>query len=37
MIQLQENAQTDGKAEGQMDRPYFIGPLRLRPGVQNKN
>ena len=22
MIQFQENAQTDGKMEGQMDRPY---------------
>ena len=32
MIQFQENARTDGRTE----RPYFIGPFRLPPGVQYK-
>ena len=44
-IQFQENAQTDGRADGRMegwkdrrtDRPYFIGPFQLTPGVQKKN
>ena len=26
--------QTDGRMDGRMDRPYFIGPFWLRPGVQ---
>ena len=26
--------QTEGWTEGQKDRPYFIGPFRLRPGIQ---
>ena len=42
MIQFKENAWTDGRTEGQKgrrmegrtDRPYFIGPFRLLPGVQ---
>ena len=38
MIQFQENAWTEGWMEGwkdrRMDRPYFIGPFRLLPGVQ---
>ena len=24
----------DGRMDGRMDRPYFIGPFRLPPGVQ---
>ena len=32
MIQFQENVQTDERT----DRPYFIGPSRLPPGVQKK-
>ena len=36
MIQFQENARTGGKAEGRKtDRPYFIGPFQLQPGVKN--
>ena len=31
-MQFQENAQTDGRTEGQ--RHYFIGPFRLPLGVQ---
>ena len=31
MSQLQE---TYGQTEGRTDRPYFIAPFRLRPGVQ---
>ena len=40
---IQENTQTDGRTEGQMegwkkdgrtDRSYFIGPFQLPPGVQ---
>ena len=34
MIQFKENAQTDGRMDGRMDRPYFTGPFRLSPGVQ---
>ena len=38
MIQLQENAWADGRMEGwkdrKTDRPYFIGPFWLIPGVQ---
>ena len=34
MIQFQENACTEGRKDGRMDRPYFIGPFRLLPGVQ---
>ena len=35
MSQFQENlGATEGRMEGQMDRSYFIGPFRLRPGVQ---
>ena len=26
--------QTKGWKDGQKDRPYFIGPFRLPPGVQ---
>ena len=38
-IQFQENAWTEGQMEegwkhGRTDRPYFIGPFRLLPGVQ---
>ena len=32
MIQFQENVQTDERT----DRPYFIEPSRLPPGVQQK-
>ena len=39
MSQFRENLQTDGRTDGRMDRrtdrPYFIGPFRSRPGVQN--
>ena len=38
MIQFKENARTGGGMEGQKDgktdRPYFIGPFQLLPGVQ---
>ena len=38
MSQSEENFQTDGRlegrTEGQKDRPYFIGPFWLLPGVQ---
>ena len=38
MSQFQENFQTegrkDGRSEGQMDRPQFIGPFRPQTGVQ---
>ena len=38
MIQFKENAWTDGRTEeqteGRADRPYFIEPFRLLPGVQ---
>ena len=41
MIQFQENAWTEGRTEGQKDRrvnrPYFIGPFQLLPGVQKEN
>ena len=36
MIQLQENARRNGRTDGRMDRPYFIGPFRLTPRVQQK-
>ena len=44
MSQSQENLQRDRRMDRRMegwkngwkDRPYFIGPLRLRPGVQKK-
>ena len=26
----------EGQKDGRMDRPYFIGPLQLPPGVQKK-
>ena len=26
--------QKDGRTDGTTDRPYFIGPFRLPPGVQ---
>ena len=32
MVQFKENAWTDGRT----NRPYFIGPFRLPPGVQQK-
>ena len=33
MTQFHENTQTDkdGRMEGRMDSPYFIGPLQLPP------
>ena len=34
MLSLRTDGRTDGQTEGQMDGPYFIGPFRLRPGVQ---
>ena len=38
MIKFKENAHTDGRTEGwkdrRTDRPYFIGPFCLPPGVQ---
>ena len=34
MIPLPKNAQTDGRMDGRTDRPYFIRPFRLMPGVQ---
>ena len=34
MIQLKENARTDGSTNGRTDRPCFIGPFQLLPGVQ---
>ena len=41
MIQFQENTRTEGQTKGQkderMDRPYFIGPFWLPPGVQKRN
>ena len=37
MSQSQENLQTDERTEGRMDRPYFIGPFWLPPGVQKKS
>ena len=40
MIQFKENTQTErrteGQTEGQMDRPYFMGPFQLPPGVQKE-
>ena len=44
MSQSRENLQRDRRMDRRMegwkngwkDRPYFIGPLRLRPGVQKK-
>ena len=29
-----KDGRTDGRTEEQTDRPYFTGPLRPRPGVQ---
>ena len=37
MIKFKENAWTDGRMEGWTDRPYFIRPFRLPPGVQKQN
>ena len=34
MTHFQENAWTEGRMEGQKDRPYFIGTLQLPLGVQ---
>ena len=34
MSQSQENLQKTGRTDGRMDKPCFIGPFRLRPGVQ---
>ena len=34
MSQSRKNLQTDGKTDGRMDKPYFIGPFRPRPGAQ---
>ena len=31
---FKKNAQTDGRMDTRMDRPYFIGPLWLLPEVQ---
>ena len=28
--------QKDGKMDGRMDRPYFIGPFWLPPGIQKE-
>ena len=33
MSQFRENLRTNGR----MDKPYFIGPFRPRPGVQKEN
>ena len=33
----QTEGQKEGGKEGRMDRPYFIGPFRLLPGVQYGN
>ena len=27
MTQFLENARTDGRTDGRLDRPYFIGPI----------
>ena len=32
--QSRENLRTDGRMDGKMDKPYFIGPFRLRPAIQ---
>ena len=32
--QFWEKLRTDGRTDGKTDGPYFIGPFRLRPGVQ---
>ena len=34
MIQFQENAWTDGRTDGRMDRHYFMRPFRLPLRVQ---
>ena len=34
MIQFQENTWTDGRTR-RTERPYFIGPFWLLPGIQN--
>ena len=37
MSQSRENLRTDGRTDGKADIPYFIGPLRPRPGFQKLN
>ena len=34
MSQFWGNLRTDGRTDRRTDRPYFIGPLRSRPGIQ---
>ena len=34
MRQLRQKLRTDGTMDGRADRPYFIGPFRVRPVVQ---
>ena len=34
MMQFHKNTPTDGRTDRRTDRPYFIGPFRLLPGVQ---
>ena len=36
MIQFHENAKTDRRMEGRMDRPYFIESFWLPPVFQNE-
>ena len=40
LIQFQENAQPDrrkdGRTDRRMDRPNFIGPFRLPPGIEKR-
>ena len=37
MSQFWENLRTDGRTDGRMDWPYFIGPFQLWPGVQKED
>ena len=34
MIQFHENTWTDRRTDRRTERPYFIGPFKLAPGVQ---
>ena len=36
-LAIRKDGRRDGRTKGQMDRPYFIGPFRLLPGVQKGN
>ena len=31
-----KDRRTDGRTEGRTDRPYFIGPFQLPPGIQKE-